>query len=111
MFPDSARNQAMPRTRCTNRSGRPGSQTNDLVFSTGPRGEHTMAVAGEARRPATGDMLRVADTCGIDAGRARQTIAEVGAAVDRWPEFARETGISEARIREIGAVFASIRAG
>ncbi|MBW3570000.1 MAG: type II toxin-antitoxin system HipA family toxin [Gemmatimonadetes bacterium] len=81
----------------------------DLVFSTGPRGEHTMAVAGEARRPGAGDMLRVGATCGIDADRARQIIGEGGDAVDRWPEFARESGVAEARIREIGAVITSVR--
>ncbi|HEU0300707.1 MAG TPA: type II toxin-antitoxin system HipA family toxin [Longimicrobium sp.] len=83
----------------------------DLVFCTGPRGEHTMAVAGEARRPAKADMLRVAETCGIDAGRAKQLLGEVGAAVDRWPELAREGGISGARIREIAAAFQTARAG
>lgn len=83
----------------------------DLVFSTGPRGEHTMAVAGEARQPGTSHLLAVADACGIETAPARQILAEVAAAVERWPEFAREGGVVEARIREIGAGFPHTRTG
>lgn len=81
----------------------------DLVLSDGPRGEHTMAVAGEARQPRTPDMLRVAESTGIDAGRARQVIGEVRDAVARWPEFAGDTGLSRDRVREIDRRLAALR--
>ncbi|HEX6041153.1 type II toxin-antitoxin system HipA family toxin [Longimicrobium sp.] len=80
----------------------------DLVFSDGPRGEHTMAVAGEARRPSVRDMLRVAEAASVDAGRARQIIEQVRDAVSRWPHFARETGVPDGRIQEIGRVLATL---
>jgi serine/threonine-protein kinase HipA len=80
----------------------------DLVFSHGPGGEHTMAVAGEARRPGVADMLRVAAACGVGGGVAREIIEQVRDAVARWPQFARSTGVSDARIREIGGVLASV---
>ena len=76
----------------------------DLVFSYGPGGEHTMSVAGEARRPTEADMLRVAETCGVEAKRARAIIEQVAAAVADWPKLARATGVPAARIREIGKV-------
>jgi serine/threonine-protein kinase HipA len=78
----------------------------DLVFSHGPRGEHTMAVAGEARRPGVEDMLRVADAAGVDRARARQVLDQVRSAVDEWPRFARATGVADASILEISRVLA-----
>lgn len=82
----------------------------DVVFSSGPRGEHTMAVAGEASRPGSHHMLSVAETCGIDAGPARQILKEVAAAVERWTQFAESAGVPAPRIREIGANFVDARA-
>lgn len=74
----------------------------DLVFSHGPGGQHTMALGGEAERPADGDMLRVADAAEIGRSRAREIIAQVRDAVARWQSFAREVGVSDASNREIG---------
>ncbi|MBD0319814.1 MAG: type II toxin-antitoxin system HipA family toxin [Gemmatimonadetes bacterium] len=68
----------------------------DLVFSHGPGGEHTMAVAGEAAQPAVRDMLRVAEACDVDQRRARQVIEQVQEAVRQWPGHARTTGVSAA---------------
>jgi serine/threonine-protein kinase HipA len=81
----------------------------DLVFSHGPQGEHTMAVAGEARRPRVQDLLRVANASGVDRGTARQMIEQVRDAVAQWPRFARPTGVPDDRIREIGGVLASLQ--
>lgn len=79
----------------------------DLVFSSGPGGEHTMSVAGEAKRPTGRDMLRVAADCGVAASRAREIIEEVREAVARWPELARATGVPAETIRLIGRKMAS----
>jgi len=76
----------------------------DLVFSHGPGGEHTMAVAGEAVRPTGSDMLRVADACGVDARRAREIIQQVEQAVSEWPRHAHDTGVSARTEREVGGV-------
>ncbi|HEX6746676.1 MAG TPA: type II toxin-antitoxin system HipA family toxin [Longimicrobium sp.] len=78
----------------------------DLVFSEGPGREHTMDVAGEASRPGDRDMLRVAATCDLDAGKAESIIAEVRGAVAQWPRFADEAGVPEERMREIRRIIA-----
>jgi len=66
----------------------------DIVFSQGPGGEHTMAVAGEAVRPTERDMLRVAEGCDVDLRRAREIIEQVREAVNQWPRFALSTEVS-----------------
>jgi serine/threonine-protein kinase HipA len=79
----------------------------DLLFSEGPRGQHTMAVAGEAERPAEREMLRVAEDCDVDSRRARDIIQEVRDAVGQWSRFAGATGVSAATARRIGSVIAA----
>lgn len=76
----------------------------DLVFSEGPRGQHTMAVAGEAERPTERDMLRVAEDCDVDSRRAREIIQQVRDAVGLWSRLARVTAVSDATARRIGRV-------
>ncbi len=76
----------------------------DLVFSEGPGGRHTMAVAGEADQPREGEMIRVARDCGLDAGRAKEIIEEVGNAVGQWSRFAKAAGVSTSTSRRIGRV-------
>lgn len=66
----------------------------DLVFSHGPGGQHTMAVAGESARPSARDMLRVAEECDVELRRAREIIEHVRDAVQQWPRFAGEAGVS-----------------
>lgn len=76
----------------------------DIVFSQGPRGEHTMAVAGEAARPTERDMLKVADDCDVDRRRAREIIRQVRDAVNRWPRLALDTGVSGETVSRIEKV-------
>jgi serine/threonine-protein kinase HipA len=74
----------------------------DLVFSHGPGGEHTMAVAGEGMRPSERDMLRVAESCGVHPRRATEIVQEVRDAVHQWPRFARAAGVPTATEQRIG---------
>ncbi|HEX8359752.1 MAG TPA: type II toxin-antitoxin system HipA family toxin [Longimicrobium sp.] len=76
----------------------------DLVFSEGPGGEHTMAVAGEAARPTERDMLRVAEACDMDLRRAWEIVREVRNAVGEWPGLARAAGVSAETAHRIGTV-------
>ncbi|MBA2669615.1 MAG: type II toxin-antitoxin system HipA family toxin [Gemmatimonadetes bacterium] len=78
----------------------------DLVFSDGPGGQHSMAVSGEAVRPTTQDMLRVAEECDVDLRRARAIMQQVSGAVENWPQFARETDVGRTTERRIGKVIA-----
>lgn len=76
----------------------------DIVFSQGPRGEHTMAVAGEAARPTERDMLRVAEECDVDRRRAREMMRQVRDAVNQWPRLALDTGVSGETVSRIEKV-------
>lgn len=76
----------------------------DLVFSEGPRGQHTMAVAGEAEQPGEKDMMRVAEESQIDPNRANEIHDQVREAVGKWSRFARRTGVSPATARRIGSI-------
>ncbi len=78
----------------------------DIVFSEGPRGQHTMAVAGEAERPAERDMLRVAEACDVDSHRAREIIEQVRDGLRQWSRHAKATGVFAATSRRIGGVIA-----
>ena len=81
----------------------------DLVFSEGPYGHHTMAVAGEAERPGDADMLRVAETGDVDPRRAREILQEVEQAVGEWPRWAASTGVPAETVRRIGGVLEGMR--
>ena len=74
----------------------------DLVFSEGPRGQHTMAIAGEAEQPGERDMINVAYDCDLDAGKAKEIINEVRSAIRQWSRFAIATGVSTSTARRIG---------
>ncbi|GMU62898.1 MAG: hypothetical protein AMXMBFR34_46610 [Myxococcaceae bacterium] len=71
----------------------------DLTLSGGPRGEHSMLVAGQGAQP-TGDHLeRLAKTAGVK--RARAIVDEVRAALARFPAFADEAGVPKRWIAEV----------
>ncbi len=75
----------------------------DLGFATGPGGEHTMTVAGEARAPARDHVLQLAKQFGIKPKAAIEIIGHVNAAVTKWPRFAGEAGCAKKSIRTIGS--------
>jgi len=52
----------------------------DLTFSEGPRGEHTLLVAGEGRAPGAEHLWRLAEQAGIRPSRAREAVEQVRAA-------------------------------
>lgn len=74
----------------------------DVVFSTGPGGEHSMTVAGEGRRPGDEPFRKLGDVAGIKARERDAIVAKVRAAVDRWDEFAEAAGVGARVRREIG---------
>ena len=75
----------------------------DLVYADGPGGEHTMTVAGEGRLPERRHLLALAEAADLMVSEAASVLDDVAAAVDRWPEHAREAGVSPERRRAIGA--------
>lgn len=73
----------------------------DLTYSSGPGGEHSLAIAGEGRDPGREHILQIAKDASIAPSDAGEIIDRVRAAVDRWPEFADEAGLSRVRTDEL----------
>jgi serine/threonine-protein kinase HipA len=80
----------------------------DVVYGTGPGGEHTMTLAGEGRDPGRPHILRLARQAGIPERKARSVIDEVLAATARWNAIAAEAGVPASVRKEIRGAFASI---
>lgn len=68
----------------------------DVVFSSGPGGEHALAVAGEGRNPGPEHLLRVADSVGVPRKKAAESMDRVRATLGRWEEIAGQAGVSGA---------------
>jgi len=73
----------------------------DITFSSGPGGEHNLAIGGEGRNPALKHFLVEAKAASIADKKAREIHDRVRAAVDEWPTFAEQAGLSERRTAEI----------
>ncbi len=76
----------------------------DVIWSYNPKGEwtnrHQMTINGKQRGFTADDLLAVASRFGIK--KARETIAEIGAAVRDWPGFAKEAGVEPGMAAAIG---------
>lgn len=73
----------------------------DLIFSSGPRGEHCTLVMGEGKNPQETHLLQLAFSAGIKPALAKVIIDEVRAAVSQWPVFAKTAGVSAQTIKLI----------
>jgi serine/threonine-protein kinase HipA len=65
----------------------------DLTLSSGINGQHNMTVMGSGN-PNEKHLLELAKDQGIDPRKARSILADVSAAIRRWPEFAEKTGVT-----------------
>ncbi len=76
----------------------------DVTYSHNPAGrwtsQHQMSINGKRDDFTRADLLTVGESIGIP--RPGQLIDEILATVERWPEFAREAGVREETIAEIG---------
>ncbi|MET2832781.1 type II toxin-antitoxin system HipA family toxin [Mesorhizobium shangrilense] len=72
----------------------------DLTFSAGPGGQHSALIAGEGSNPGRQHLLAVAKGASISEQEALNVIERIRSAVDRWPRFADEAGLSRARTNE-----------
>ena len=76
----------------------------DVTYSHNPAGhwtnQHQMSINGKRDGFTRADLLTVGESIGIP--RPDQLIGEINTAVERWPEFAREAGVREKTITEIG---------
>lgn len=73
----------------------------DLVFASGPGGEHTLTVAGEGRSPDRNCLMRLAALAGIPSRRAAEILDETLAGISQWPAIASEAGVPPAVRDEI----------
>ena len=73
----------------------------DLTLSEGPGGEHNLAVDGEGKNPTKKNILKVAQNASIPQAEAEQFFEQVQRAIARWPEYAKEAGLTEKRLQEI----------
>lgn len=73
----------------------------DLTFSSGPRGEQSTMVMGEGRSPGMEHLLKLAEEATIKKKRAVEIIEATKASLSKWPEQAKDHGVSEANIRLI----------
>jgi serine/threonine-protein kinase HipA len=74
----------------------------DLTFSPGPGEKQSTMVMGEYRNPTTEHLLKLASKTGIKKDRATEIIEVTKSSLSRWPELAKQYGVSNANIRLIG---------
>ena len=73
----------------------------DLTFSSGPRGEQSMMVMGEGKNPDTSHLLKLADEAKIKKDRALEIIESTKSSLSKWPELAKQYGVSDMNIKLI----------
>lgn len=73
----------------------------DLTLSEGPGGEHNLAIDGQGKNPTEKNIMGVAERASIPKADARQILEQVRAAVDKWPDYAQQAGLSIKRATEI----------
>jgi serine/threonine-protein kinase HipA len=79
----------------------------DVTFAYNPNGEwtyqHLMSVNGKFTSVTTNDFLAVADRHRVPGARA--AIAAVSSAVDAWPQFAAQAGLTAEQAQSIAVTF------
>ncbi len=66
----------------------------DLIFSSGPAGEHSTTVMGEGKAPAVDHLRRLAKE--FDIKKTEDIIEQVSSSLADWEKFAIEAGVSPA---------------
>lgn len=74
----------------------------DLTFSSGPRGEQSTMVMGEGKAPKTEHLIKLGIDAKIDKTRIHEIIEQTLASLAKWPELAKQYGVSAANVRLIG---------
>lgn len=75
----------------------------DLTYSPGPGGEHSMTVAGEGKTPSRKNINQLGERHGIKKNVVEGIIEQAGDAVKRFPDYAKDAGISSAVRKKIYA--------
>jgi serine/threonine-protein kinase HipA len=72
-----------------------------LSYSSGPNGQHYLAVAGVAADVGPDAILETADAQDVKRRRLSAIVADVLAAVERFHEFASEYGVSRRTVQTV----------
>lgn len=79
----------------------------DVAYAYNPDGQwtarHQMTLAGKTDDFTPDDLLACARSAGLKTRRAREVIAQVAAAIRRWPDFAAPAGVTPDWIRRVAA--------
>jgi len=73
----------------------------DLTFSSGPRGEQSTMIMGEGLNPTTDHLLKLAAEANIKQAQAQEIIDATKASLAKWPELAKQYGVSKTNIKLI----------
>jgi serine/threonine-protein kinase HipA len=73
----------------------------DLSYSSGPNGEHYLAVAGKAADVGPEAILATSRAQDVKDRRLKEIVVEVIAAVERFHEFATEYGVSRQTLQTV----------
>ncbi len=66
----------------------------DLIFSSGPGGEHHSTIMGEGKNPKISHLLKLAEVASIQPQKALSIIDQVKEAVSKWPHFSKQAFVS-----------------
>jgi serine/threonine-protein kinase HipA len=80
----------------------------DLIFSTGPAGEHCTMIMGEGKNPGISHLLKLAEIASIDSKKALEIIDQVRGAVNQWKDFARIAKVTSTSTHRIQLALDSI---
>lgn len=81
----------------------------DLTYSPGFNGYHTMGFGSPALHPTTADLLRIAETVGIEQQTASDIIDEVRTATSKWGELAKTYGVSNKSLNMVQKALIQIK--
>ncbi len=83
----------------------------DLTFSSGPGGEHYLAIANEGRSPTRDHVAQLGKQHGVSARVMTSAIEQTRAALASWPRQCSDLGISATTRDDIGAALSRVDAG
>lgn len=87
------------------------SPTYDIVFSSGPAGEHSTTIMGEGKEPTKEHLLKLASVAQVKKARALEIIDEVRAAICGWEKFASLAHVSPRSYQLIQKTLTSLTKG
>jgi len=80
----------------------------DLTFSAGPGGEHYLDIEGEGRHPTLSHARTLAQRHGLGEKVVGASIEEVRDAVEAWPCFAADAGVTRDSMTAIGKAHGAV---